>query len=283
MSRRLMLVLGALFVAALALSLVPPTGQPAPAAAAAARNPKPVGVAGDWRLVFRDEFNGDRLNLSKWRPNWLAGSDRTISKPVNSAEIAAYAPSQVSVANGKLRLRAERRTVTANDGRRYRYVSGLVESYHDYKFTHGYAEARMYLPANTERALGAVGSCGPNWPAFWLNGESWPADGEIDVMECLSDDDAAWHYHWGSESNPQQVGGYPDAWDGAMPGGGGWHTFGVNWQRDSLTFYYDGKRVGRHTTGVTSSPHYLILNLGISEDEIKVPQTIKVGYVRVWK
>jgi beta-glucanase (GH16 family) len=239
----------------------------------------PVGVPGRWRLVFRDEFHGTRLDLDKWRPNWLAGSDREITKPVNRAELAAYDPRQVRVAKGSLRLRAVKRDTKDNQGRRYRYASGLVESYHDYQFRYGYAEARIFLKANKDPSLGDVGSCGPNWPAFWLNGEDHPEDGEIDVMECLSDDDVAWHYHWGGGSK----GGYPDSWSGSMPGGGGWHTFGVDWQRGRLTFYYDGRKVGSHTRGVTGSPHYLVLNNAISGTERRVPAKLKVDYVRVWK
>jgi beta-glucanase (GH16 family) len=248
--------------------------------AGAVTRPKPVGVPGEWRLVWRDEFRGDRLNLRKWRPNWLAGNDQAVTKPINHLEVAAYDPRQVSVGNGVLRLRAAKRTVTANDGRTYRYVSGMVESFHDFRFTHGFAEARIFLPANMDPSLAPVGSAGPNWTAFWLNGENHPEDGEIDVMEVLSGNDVAWHYHWAGGSN----GGYPSAWYGTMPGGGSWHTFGVAWNARSLTFYYDGKRVGRHTEGVTSVPHYLILNLALSEPPyIKVPQTVRVAYVRVWK
>lgn len=253
--------------------------ETARSAPAARRASQPRGVPGHWRLVWRDEFRGTKLNLDKWRPNWLAGSDRAITKPINGDEVAAYDPHQVRVAEGTLRLRAVRRMTRANDGRTYEYASGIVQSNHDFRFTHGYAEARIYLPPNRDRSLGHLGSCGPNWAAFWINGESWPEDGEIDVMECLSDDDASWHYHWSGG----EAGGYPPAWKGDMPGNGGWHTFGVNWQADSLTFYYDGHRVGRHATGVTSSPHYLILNLALSGDAVQVPQTMKVGYVRVWK
>ncbi len=257
-------------------------GVPAESPAARDSSPatmRPLGVPGGWRLVFSDEFTGTRLDLDAWRPNWLAGSDREVTKPVNSAELAAYDPRQVRVAQGSLRLRAVRRDTTDNQGRRYRYASGLVESAHDYQFRYGYAEARIFLEANTDPSLAGVGSCGPNWPAFWLNGEDHPEDGEIDVMECLSDDDVAWHYHWAEGS----AGGYPRHWSGRMPGGGGWHTFGVNWERDRLTFYYDGRRVGTQTAGVTGSPHYLILNNGISGPDLKVPATMKVDYVRVWK
>jgi beta-glucanase (GH16 family) len=236
-------------------------------------------MSGSWKLVFHDEFTGTRLDLGTWRPNWLASSDRETTKPVNSAELAAYDPRQVRVRNGSLHLRAVGRQTTDNQGRRYRYASGLVQSRHDRQFRYGYVEARMFLKANTDPSLADVGSCGPNWPAFWLNGDEHPEDGEIDVMECLSDGDVAWHYHWSRGSS----GGYPPRWRGRMPGGGGWHTFGVDWVPGRLTFYYDGRRVGSHTTGVTGSPHYIVLNNGISGPEIEVPATLRVDYVRVWR
>lgn len=259
----------------------PTSDASGPGGAAARTSPsvvQPRGAPGRWRLVFRDEFRGDRLDLDTWRPNWLGGSDRAITKPVNDAELAAYDPRQVRVRGGSLRLRAVERETVDDHGRRYRYASGLVESFHDYRFRYGFAEARIHLPANTERSLGAVGGCGPNWPAFWLNGEDHPEDGEIDVMECLGDD-VAWHYHWAKGS----AGGYPKRWRGTMPGGGGWHTFGVDWRRNRPTFYYDGRKVGTQRRGVTGAPHYLILNNGISGRRIKVPATLRVDYVRVWR
>ena len=241
-------------------------------------SPSPEGPD-RWKLVFSDEFTGTRLDLDTWRPNWLAGSDHEITKPVNSAELAAYDPRQVRVRNGSLRLRAVARRTTDNRGRTYPYASGLVQSHADRRFRYGYVEARIFLRANSDPTLGRVGSCGPNWPAFWLNGDDHPEDGEIDIMECLSDDDVAWHYHWSGGS----AGGHPSPWSGRMPGGGGWHTFGVDWEPGRLRFYYDGRQVGTHTTGVTGSPHYLILNNGISDPAVQVPSTLRVDYVRVWR
>ncbi|UMG92278.1 family 16 glycosylhydrolase [Nocardioides sp. TF02-7] len=117
-----------------------------------------------------------------------------------------------------------KRDIRDNRGRRYRYASGLVQSAHDYRFRYGYAEARLHLEANTDPELGKVGSCGPNWPAFWLNGDDNPEDGEIDVMECLGAD-VGWHYHWsegtgagypsaGAAGCRAEAAGTPSAWTG---------------------------------------------------------------------
>jgi beta-glucanase (GH16 family) len=242
----------------------------------------PLGPSGKWRLDWHDEFRGTRVDLRGWRPNWLANSDTAITTPINDLEYACYNPANATVKKGTLRLRAEKQACTTHDGNKYEYTSAIVESAHDYKFTYGFAEARIYLPPS-DGSLAPEGSCGPNWGVFLLNGRNDPEDGEIDIMECLSDNDVSWHYHYGTRAAPLENGGYPDGWRADMPGSSGWHTFGVDWQPHRLTFYYDGVEVGVHESGVTSEPHYVIIALAISGLAVAVPQTMQVDYVRVWK
>ena len=99
----------------------------------------------------------------------------------------------------------------------------------------------------------------------------------------LSGNDVAWHYHYGTRSQTRSLGGYPTGWRGDMPGTGGWHRFAVDWAPGRMTYYYDGRRVGTVTSGVSNRPHYLILNLGVSRPNVLVPQTMQVDYVRVWQ
>jgi beta-glucanase (GH16 family) len=242
----------------------------------------PLGVPGTWTLDWRDEFSGNSVNLKRWRPNWLANSDTAVTTPINEAELSCYDPANATVKNGTLRLKAEKQACRTHDGKTYDYTSGIVESAHDYQFTYGLAEARIYLPPS-DGSLAPKGSCGPNWGVFMLNGRHHPEDGEIDVMECLSDSDVSWHYHYGSDAAPRENGGYPEAWRGDMPGSSGWHTFGVDWEPGRLVFYYDGVEVGVHESGVTSKPHYLVAALAISGSAAATPQTMQVDYIRVWK
>jgi Glycosyl hydrolases family 16 len=98
-----------------------------------------------------------------------------------------------------------------------------------------------------------------NWPAFWLvTAGSWPAGGEIDVMEGLHGS-AAWHYHYLNSS------GVDSSVGGAVSGfrGCGTHTYGVNWTTSAITFYYDGIQVGRVTAAeigvpLASGPMYVV-------------------------
>ncbi|MFC9327439.1 family 16 glycosylhydrolase [Kitasatospora sp. NPDC057015] len=239
-----------------------PTPTPSPSSSPAGSGP--VGIAGSWRSVFADEFNGSGLDSSKWTPNWL-GCPTCTTPPVTGSETAAYAPSQVSVGGGSLHLTTAQQDTVAN-GKTYPYRSGMVQSNGKAQFTYGAFEARIYLPA--------AGNTIANWPAFWTDGQNWPTDGEMDVMEGLGGD-ACYHYHSPS--------GGPG---GCAPGNySGWHTYGAEWKPGSVTYYYDGKQVGQITTGISSSPQYLILNNAVSpEGGTIVPQAdMQVDYVRVWQ
>jgi hypothetical protein len=218
-------------------------------------------------VLFEDRFDGTALDTRKWRPNWLAGNDTAVTKAVNAREQSCYDPRQVSVGGGVLRLRAAARPCVANNGTLYPYASGLVETAHDFTFTFGRAEARIWLPPGS----------GPirNWPAFWANGTgAHPTTGEIDVVEGL-DGEACWHFH-------SPIGRQGDCAPGGNPAG--WHTYAADWRPGSITYFYDGVPVGRITTGVTSAPMYLVLNLGVSSlvsPPVALPSEMLVDYVRV--
>jgi beta-glucanase (GH16 family) len=276
------LVLGIVALASItppAVTIAAPGGHgrptPTPSPTPTPGGPTPPPVAGSWTLTFADEFNGSSVDLTKWRPNWafwIPNGDAIISKPVNVAELACYDPAAVTEANGVLTLTATHQSCTDNDGITYAYRSGLVTSANHYTFTYGYMEARMWLPAN------AAGT--PiDWPAFWANGiGTWPTTGEIDVMEVLGGTDPlCWHFHYS--------GGAPGGC-ASMADPAGWHTFGADWQPRSITFYYDGVRVGRISKGITSAPMYLILNLAISSTvggPLSVPAHVDVDSVHVWQ
>ncbi len=140
-----------------------------------------------------------------------------------------------------------------------------------FQYTYGVAEARIYVPGSN----GTIS----NWPAFWTTGQNWPATGEDDIMEGLGGQ-ACFHYHYGTVASPQAEG----ACDVSLRPG--WHTFASDWKPGSITYYYDGLKVGQLTSGIASSPQYLILDNTTGDaswnGKAQADQ-LQVAYVRVWQ
>jgi beta-glucanase (GH16 family) len=235
----------------------------------------PAGLPGSWRLAFDDEFDTGHLDTAKWSTGW--GEKSGTTEPVNRSELQCYATSQAGVSDGALHLTAVRRAASCG-GTTRPYTSGIVTTDPDvlgsgrgFQFTYGVVEVRAYVPPGS-------GSC-TNWPAIWTDGQNWPADGEIDVYECLTGK-ASWHLVSGVQGNEGNApGAYP-------PGSSytGWHTFAADWQPGKVTFYYDGQNVGSHAYS-PSSPNYVILNnaLGSEGGRTDAPADFRADWVRVWQ
>jgi hypothetical protein len=227
---------------------------------------QPVGIAGNWQLVLDSEFNGAALP-APWRSGWLGTG---VTGPVNSAEADCYSPAALSYSSTGLNISVTQTSATCS-GKTEPWTTGLITTNPDdgrppgtgFQYTYGVIEARIDVQGSGANQL-------YDWPAFWTDGQDWPNDGEDDVMEGLGGQ-ACWHFH-------DPLGG-PGGCDTTLTPG--WHTFASDWQPGSVTYYYDGVEVGRITTGVTSSPMYVILGNGALSNS--VPDSMQVQYVRVWQ
>ncbi len=247
---------------------------------------EPVGQSGNWQLLFHDEFTGSSLDTSKWTTcyeNFHLGQDCDHDQ----SELELYQPSGVSVSNGVLKLEAQKRDVTASNGKVYHYTSGMISSGPScdtgcaphFTFTYGYMEMRAKVPAGQGM-----------WPAFW----TLPADGswppEIDAFEILGNapNEINMTYHWPNGSG--EGGQKGQAWDGP-DFSAGWHTFAVDWEPGSVTWYVDGvQRFQYVNANVASKPMYLVANLAIGGDwpgapnaSTSFPAFYQIDYIRVWK
>ena len=220
------------------------------------------GLGTNWALVFHDDFTGTSLNKTNWAPYWF--SDGTLNPGSNTRGYA----SNVTV-NGQLNLRLNNLTNGASVSSN---PHGGAKA--GFQFSYGYAEAQLTLPTNS----GVIA----HWPSWWLDGQHWPTDGEIDIMEGLSGH-AAWHYHYdsggGLDSHP--IGGNINTSPGT-------HIYGVNWYPGHLDFYYDGTRVASASNAnlsggatISSSPMYLILAHDAGSQSGSA--TMVAHYVRVFQ
>jgi len=196
----------------------------------------------NWEVVFQDDFN--TFNTDRWL---IANNFDHYG-----GEAQVYRTQNVYINNGKLiletkeepyccppdsNLECERQNMT---GECYQYTSGWIESRVRYKY--GYFEIYAKLP----------GSDG-YWPAFWLHGqgvdlltnECWY--NEIDVFEisgCITDTfDIGYHCDYGCPGEPK--GGETTGGKIACNYASDYHWYGIEWDRDKITWYVDRKSVRR--------------------------------------
>jgi beta-glucanase (GH16 family) len=226
-----------------------------------------TGASGWGSPSFNDEFSSSAVDSSNWN---VDGPE----PPNNSQEYDCYAPSAVSVGSGYLSIALLDTSCTVK-GTQYKYTGGQIDTKNNFSQTYGYYEARIYYPGTDGTVY--------NWGGFWLVGKHWPKNGEIDIAEGY-DGTAGYHFEYSPKGTA--------IWQGGTASGDytGWHTYGVDWEPGSVTYYYDGVKMASYTQGASGLDHpmYILLDYSTGPQgdvggPVSVPQTMKVDYVRVWK
>ncbi|HET9094492.1 MAG TPA: glycoside hydrolase family 16 protein [Solirubrobacteraceae bacterium] len=217
----------------------------APGSASATARRSPVGIPGQWRLVFDDEFNGRSINLSTWNPHegWTNQNDVTDHL------------SNISVRGGHAILQLASAT------------SGAAIATNHFSLKVGeYAEARI-------RFAGDGGTI-YNWPAWWISGPSWPSAGENDIAEGLGS--LTVNYH--SPAGALETGTVNGTWARRF------HTYGIYRGPNDARVYWDGRLVRTYPTHDSGAPESLILTMGASNVlRFGAAGQMVVDYVRAWE
>ncbi len=249
----------------------------------AAQEKSPYNAPEGYSLVWHDEFDeGTELNAADWthevkNAGWV---NNELQNYVNHKTPDGALVTQIK--NGALRI-----TALKENGKIY---SGRVYAKVKQGWQYGYIEASIKLPKGKG-----------TWPAFWMmpvNFTSWPADGEIDIMEEVgyhpdyvsSSLHATDHVH----SNGTQV-THEMKCAGAE---GEFHTYAILWTAQNITTYVDGKvQLSYDNKGKGRSdwpyedPFYVIFNLAWGgdwggaqgTDDTALPCTMEVDYIRVFQ
>ncbi|WP_375437452.1 carbohydrate-binding protein [uncultured Hymenobacter sp.] len=224
-----------------------------------------------YQLVWADEFNG---SIS---PDWQF---ETGGGGWGNNEKQYYQAANASVANGNLLITARKQTVGGMP-----YTSARMITKGRKEFTYGRMEARMKLPLG--QGL---------WPAFWMLGGnistvSWPACGEIDVMEHINSENKTYGTpHWDSNGHAEYGGSIVTTPQD-------YHVYSVEWDASAIRWFVDGTQFHMmsilNNAGSTEEfhrPFFLLLNLAVAGnwpgqtvDESKLPATMYVDYVRVYQ
>lgn len=236
-----------------------------------------------YHLVWHDEFDdGTVLNANDWthevqKSGWV---NNELQNYVNRTTPDGEWVTRLN--NGKLNIRALKENGKIYSGRVYAKVKS--------GWTYGYIEASIKLPKGKG-----------TWPAFWMmpvNFRSWPADGEIDIME-----EVGYHPNYVSSSLHANAHVHSEGTQvthemycaGAEDE---FHTYAILWTHENITTYvdgqlqlsYDNRGLGRDDWPY-DDPFYVIFNLAWGGswggqqgvDENALPAVMEVDYIRVFQ
>ena len=274
-----------------------------------------------WQLTWSDEFDGDALDLTKWTPKSNAsapGLERF------GGQQQWYDPSECRVAGGALAIRTRRRPgddfflvpgAERTHASEYPFVSCWVDTRKHFSQTYGRVEIRAQFPDH---------SCPGVWPQHWMlpvpetsvpREACWPVGGEIDIAAAYGKGrggpgkrpgtvESGYHFAPKGECgvDGQATATFPSpAGDGTVDGTfprkmdfhSSFHTFAVEWDKESLKYFVDGQLTNEltrfHVPIIPRWPFYLILNTAVSP--FGLPEALQcerdlyhyVDYVRVYQ
>jgi beta-glucanase (GH16 family) len=225
--------------------------------------PAPAGK--EWKLIWNDEFAGNKLDETKW--NRLGDHPR---KEGFWLKEDAYLDGK-----GNLVLR------TKQDGERF--TCGAVNTRGKFEHAFGYYVARYKMPKEPG-----------HWSAFWIMGQgvgnvgNEGRDGtEIDIVEMpWRDGRLTMNLHWDGYGKEHKAAGTKVTVPGVTEG---FHTYALLWTPEEYVFYVDGKEVWRSQAGgVCQVPEFLKLTNEIGKwagdiKKAKLPDYFEVDYVRVYE
>lgn len=221
----------------------------------------PAGQA--WKLVWQDEFDGTKIDETKWE------------RPDMQRRDGWWTPAAASLdGEGHLVMK------TYKEGDKY--FDACMRTKGKYEHTFGYYVARIKF----HREQG-------HWPAFWLMGDGVHRVGddgrdgtEIDIVEKPWLDGRICHaVHWDGYGEAHKSEAHKPTVEGVMDG---WHTFSLMWTPEEYVFYVDGKESWRTKAGgICRAPLYIKLTDEIGDwagdiKKAKLPDQFMVDYVRVY-
>ncbi|MGB3079434.1 MAG: family 16 glycosylhydrolase, partial [Saprospiraceae bacterium] len=181
-----------------------------------------------YNLVWRDEFVGDVLNSADW--SFETGNGCPDNCGWGNNESQYYRSDNTSIVNGHLVITAKKQQYGGFD-----YTSSRLVTKGKQQFKFGRIDIRAALP----QGKGI-------WPALWMLGSnvdavSWPACGEIDIMELTGDfpNRVVGTVHYGANLAQHQYNSVSKFASGNDSYQEKFHVYSINWENNLVQFLVD--------------------------------------------
>lgn len=235
-----------------------------------------------WELFWSDEFDGTELDSSKWVRCSRGTSDWNDTMLEND-------PRLVTIKDGIVHLRGIVNDQPEPD--QPDYLTGGITSKELFTFEYG----KVQIRARIQSAAGA-------WPALWMLGaeQSWPANGEIDLMEHLNFEDKIYQTVHSEYTLSPDYNDEPPKSTTVPIDRDNWNTYGCEWEPDKIVFTVNGNATHIYPRVPElgekqwpfNHPFYFILSMQIGGSWVNsqcetnpddYPAGIEVDWIRVYK
>lgn len=243
-------------------------------------------------VLWSDEFNGTRLDTSKWQYDTSRNKEGWYNKELQYYAANRLENLRVGEGNLTIELRKDSNEIRKlPDWGKQKYSSAKIMTKGKAAFQYGFFEARAKLPCTRG-----------SWPAFWMMPTAnveWPAGGEIDILEHIGAQPGVVHanLHTGKYNHTKQNG--RGAQKPLPTSCSDFHRYQLAWTENEILIGVDDRAYMRVTNNEPGDrgawpfdkPFYLILNLAMGGDwagskgidDESLPQKFEVDYVRVWE
>ncbi|NOZ87937.1 MAG: glycoside hydrolase family 16 protein [Deltaproteobacteria bacterium] len=235
-------------------------------------------------LVWSDEFNSDYLDTNTWS---VGIGDESLGREAYATDRSV----NLHVVDGHLEIVALHEDY---QGKHYTTSGILTKDAGSWQY--GRIEASMKVPVGK--------GC---WPAFWMMpqyniygsgppfGWSWPRNGEIDIMESISQEPSHVYgtMHFVEEEKHASLGGM---YEHGGPIDDGYHVYSIVWTEDEITWFFDDQEFYRADAGSERDgilpfhqEFYILVNLALGSPWAETPepsvypQVLLVDWIRVWQ
>lgn len=228
-------------------------------------------------LIWRDEFDGTAVKSDNWTFEIGRGNNGW-----GNQELQSYQRENATIVDEYLVIEARKEDVGGN------YTSSRMITKNKFDFQYGRVDIRAALP----KGQGI-------WPALWMLGAnidqvSWPACGEIDIMEIVGHEPnrlfgtAHWadngHRSFG-QNTTLSSGDFSDEF----------HVFSIVWDEERIRWYLDDRLY--NTLDITAPAlneltknQFFIFNVAVGglwpgdpDATTNFPQRMIVDYIRVFQ
>lgn len=252
-----------------------------------------------WVMVWNDEFDGEKLDPSKW-----AREENNYGGGNNERQFYSTDPKYCHIKEGKLNISVYRDPYTSVDGKTQPYSSARIRTLHRAQWKYGRFEIRAKMPDGQGI-----------WPAVWLLPTAspyggWASSGEIDIIESRGSEvhktTGALHFGGPWPRNTYLAGEYTFPAENAAQR---YHTYILEWDEHEISWAVDGvtyqtikkeqwhsEKAPNKPSAPFDQPFHLIINVAVDGRFFQAtkqksdllpdkafPQTLLVDYVRVYQ